>query len=79
MASPKGVEPGSHDGEQQVVPVAELRSTISQMLKEVLKEHEDENNRDGDNRKGRVTKLVSRSTKSLRRPGLSLGGPPKIL
>ena len=62
MASPKGVEPGSHDGEQQVVPVAELRSTISQMLKEVLKEHEDVNNRDGDNRKGRVTKLVSRST-----------------
>ena len=69
MALPGDETGSSHSGEQQVVPIAELRSTISQMLREVLKEHDDKSTRDGDkstrdgdNRKGRVARLVSRST-----------------
>ena len=56
MASPNDLAGSSKDGEL-VVPVSELRATISTMLKEALKEHEGKDRRDKENRKGRVTRL----------------------
>lgn len=54
MASPSGDEHGSQKGEQ-VIPVSELRTTISQMLKEALQEHEGPSSRGKETRKGRVS------------------------
>ena len=44
---------------EQVVPVSELKATISQMLKEALEEQRSlpGNSQDGDKRKGRETEL----------------------
>ena len=57
MASSNNNAGSSKDGET-VIPVSELRSTISTMLKEALKKHKVHRERKyDDNRKGRVARL----------------------
>ena len=58
MATPEGNESNPHN-RKQLVPVSELKATISQMLKEALEEHEANQSSRllEENRKGRVTKL----------------------
>jgi len=54
---------------EQVVPVSDLKVTISQMLKEALEEYGAKlNTRIGENRKGRVTRLSLFMQSSYKKP-----------